>query len=76
MESHSNHGMRSEQVHKPYRIIPRRPQMATSPLEVYVRFRPATRMSKDLVVEPNCQNIQAVNPINGQKLCFTYNYIF
>lgn len=50
--------------------------MATSPLEVYVRFRPATRMSKDLVVEPNCQNIQAVNPINGQKLCFTYNYIF
>ena len=50
--------------------------MATSPLEVYVRFRPATRVSKDLIVEPNNQNIQTVNPVNGQKLSFTFNYVF
>ncbi|CAL6097505.1 Kinesin-like_protein [Hexamita inflata] len=49
--------------------------MTTSPLEVFIRFRPATKASKDIVVEPNNSNMSVINPINKSKLNFTYNEV-
>ncbi|KAH0577821.1 Kinesin-like protein [Spironucleus salmonicida] len=49
--------------------------MTTSPLEVFIRFRPAPKPSKEIIVEPNLQNLSVINPVNQQKLSFTFNEI-
>lgn len=48
---------------------------AQSPLEVFVRFRPAMKASSGVTAEPNKQNMAITSSVNKQKVAFRPNEI-